>query len=95
MIPKEVTTEAVLREVSRNLEKRNKEKLLTGYRGWTWLRLLGFDDTLLQPDEEPLHHGHGSLADEDVEAGPAVICNTTSRLGKLSIKKTFFLWNFP
>ena len=74
MIPKEVTTEAVLREVSIDPGKKNKENLLEKYRGWTWLGLLGCDNTLLQPDEGPLHHGHGSLADGDDEAGPAVLC---------------------
>ena len=69
MIPKDVTTKAVPREVSiDHPEKRNKEKLQEVYRGWTLLRLIGCDDTLLQTDEGPLHHGHGSLADEDVEA---------------------------
>jgi hypothetical protein len=42
--------------------------------------LLGCDNTLLQPDEGPLHHGHGSLADGDDEAGRAELCKITYRL---------------
>ena len=37
MNPTEVTNEAVHREVSINPAKKNKENLLKGYRGWTWL----------------------------------------------------------
>jgi hypothetical protein len=76
----EMSTEMNPTEVSREVsidhpEKRNKEKRIQDYIGCTWLRLyedslLWIDDTLLQP-EGPVHHGDGSLDDEDDQAGPA------------------------
>jgi hypothetical protein len=57
--------------------------------------LLGCDNTLLQPDEGPLHHGHGSLADGDDEAGPAELCNITYRLESIVLPDKELMHVFP